>query len=182
MPTIMNEFYPKVIEVGEQTVNVRFWDTAGQELFHSITHNYYKKSDGVVLCYDISNKRSFERADFWAKEIRNHCRENTPVLLLGNKSDLREIREVKEEEGVYFAKSKELYFMETSAKTNEGGGVDVAFKTILKEAIRKFEKINNLENFSEFRQTVKVSQFSDGDVSEEAGEDNNGRKTKNCCG
>ena len=75
-------------------VKLKIWDTAGQERFHNITQTFYKKADGIVLIYDITDKRTFEGIKRWIENIRQHAKENVPIILLGNKTDLTEQREV----------------------------------------------------------------------------------------
>jgi small GTP-binding protein len=74
--------------VGE-CIQVQVWDTAGQEQFHKITTSYYKGANGIMLVYDVSDKKSVENVEYWVKNIKAHASENVHVCLMGNKVDLR---------------------------------------------------------------------------------------------
>ena len=78
---------------------IGLFDTAGQEKFRAITHNYYKGTDGILLIYDIDDKSSFESIEMWIESIRQNMGSNDvskyAMVLIGNKSDLIE-EEIKE--------------------------------------------------------------------------------------
>ena len=78
---------------------ISLFDTAGQEKFRAITHNYYKEADGILLIYDIDDKSSFESIEMWIESIRQNMGSNDEskyaMVLIGNKSDLIE-EEIKE--------------------------------------------------------------------------------------
>ena len=80
---------------------ISLFDTAGQEKFRAITHNYYKEADGILLIYDIDDKSSFESIEMWIESIRQNMGSNDvskyAMVLIGNKSDLIE-EETKERE------------------------------------------------------------------------------------
>ena len=77
-------------------VNCHIYDTAGQERFNSISVNYYKKADAILLVYDISQRTTFEKIqNFYVKSIKDNCKEDVIILLIGNKADLEEKRQVK---------------------------------------------------------------------------------------
>ena len=107
----------KILSNGEK-LKVFFYDTSGQEKYNSLSFNYIKNSHGVLLMYDISKKESFLKIEDWLKSIFEHKNKDFPVLLLGNKCDLEEEREVTKEEGNQLAKEHNLNFYETSNKDN----------------------------------------------------------------
>jgi Ras-related protein Rab-11A len=130
--TIGVDFGVKKIELKENVViKVQIWDTAGQERYRAVVGSYYKNAQGAVLVYDISSKESFNNLPKWIKELRQHTPANCKLLLIGNKKDLVDKREVQREQGEKFANENGLYFMETSAKDEEGGLVNEAMKLIL---------------------------------------------------
>lgn len=96
-------------------IKLFFWDTAGQEKFHFISQQYFKRSDVILLVYDVTNRNSFESLERWINDIEAYG-PNDKVLLLGNKADLNYNREVTTEEGIAFAKEYGFQFFETSAK------------------------------------------------------------------
>jgi small GTP-binding protein len=119
-PTISNigiESRLKKIELENgKKVNVKFYDTSGQERFHSISANFIKRADGVILMYDINNRESFDTIFIWLKDIFNNKERDFPVILVGNKCDLEDERKVTKEEGENFANKLNVKFYETSNK------------------------------------------------------------------
>jgi Ras-related protein Rab-11A len=84
-------------------VKAQIWDTAGQERYRSITNAYYRGAVGALLVYDITSLKSFESLPEWLKQIKTYSESNIVVLLVGNKSDLKERREVRTEDAAAFA-------------------------------------------------------------------------------
>ncbi|KAM9584339.1 ras-related protein Rab-26 [Trichechus inunguis] len=129
--TVGIDFRNKVLDVDGMKVKLQIWDTAGQERFRSVTHAYYRDAHALLLLYDVSNKASFDNIQAWLSEIQEHAHRDVVLMLLGNKVDSTQEREVKREDGEKLAKEYGLPFMETSAKT--GLNVDLAFTAIAKE-------------------------------------------------
>ena len=126
-------------------VSVQIMDTGGAERFRSITTNYYRKADCCLLVYDITDENSFEEIkNFFNEKIKEKCKENIPVILLGNKTDLESGRKVPSEKGANFCVENGYIFMETSCLKNEN--VADAFETLIeitnREALKK-KSINN---------------------------------------
>jgi len=124
--TIGVEFGVKSSEIKDtnrksQVVSVKshFWDTAGQESFRSITRSYYRNSAAVILCYDISRYDTFKNVTMWLEDIRRECSSDTIVILVGTKSDLDSLRQVKTDKAQEFASKNKLMFMEVSAKKDK---------------------------------------------------------------
>jgi small GTP-binding protein len=99
-------------------VRVKVWDTAGQEQYKSLTRNFYRNSDGVIIVYDVTNKSSFEKVQEWVQSINDNTERNIKMVLVGNKIDLQ--REVTTDEGKKIAEYYKIPFFETSAKDNIG--------------------------------------------------------------
>jgi small GTP-binding protein len=179
----MAEFFSKEIIVEGEEVRVQFWDTAGQELFRSITAAFYKGCSAVILCYDITSRKSFANLDHWIKEIRNNCEENIPVILVGNKADLEERRSVRTDEALLNAKAREFYFMEVSALTNDDLCVNKAFEVILRQALVSVKRSGEKETYSEFRKSIKMkTKYRDPESSdEEFYKQNRKSKKSDCC-
>ena len=127
--TFSANFSQKEVTIGDKTVILDIWDTAGQEQYRSMGRNFYKDSYIVCLVYDITNKDSFEDLkNIWYNELLTYGEKYTVTAVVGNKSDCFEKEEVKEEEASNYAKSiKANYFM-VSAK--EGINIDSMFKTL----------------------------------------------------
>ena len=132
----------KVTLANGEEIKVKISDTAGQERFKSIASNYTKKADGVILVYDITSQKSFMDVDNWFAEINKG--ENTkPIILIGNKSDMEEKRQVSVQEGMDLAKKygKGINFYETSCKT--GDNIEKAVNDLVNQIYTKHSG-NNL--------------------------------------
>ena len=100
-------------------INCMIFDTAGQERFDALNLSYYKKADAILLVYDISEKRSFEKIkNYYAQEIKDCCKKDIPILLLGNKTDKENNRQVTSEEGIALALQENYEFKESSCLQN----------------------------------------------------------------
>ncbi|CAG7862034.1 unnamed protein product [Brassica rapa] len=123
--TIGVEFQTQKIDINGKEIKAQIWDTAGQERFRAVTSAYYRGAVGALLVYDISRKQTFHSIGRWLNELHTHSDMNVVTILVGNKSDLKDIREVPTAEG------KGLFFMETSAL--DSSNVAAAFETVVKE-------------------------------------------------
>jgi len=117
-PTIGVEFAYRNIKVADKLIKAQIWDTAGQERFRAITSSYYRGALGALLVYDITRRATFESLKKWLYELREYGSSDMVIVLVGNKSDLSESREVNVEDGQSLAQLEGIYFMETSAKEN----------------------------------------------------------------
>ncbi|TXT58975.1 MAG: Small GTP-binding domain protein [Promethearchaeota archaeon] len=119
-------FHVKTIQVETEEEPLRaklqIWDTGGQERFASVRPMYYRGSLGALLIFDLTSMASFDHLPQWIEEVRANVNSDIPLLLVGNKSDLEDQREVNLEEINSFSDKFNLYYMETSAKTGEGVG------------------------------------------------------------
>lgn len=111
-------------------INTQIMDTGGQEKYNSINESYYKNADAILLVYDITNKESFDTIkNYYCEKINELCKKNIPIILLGNKTDIKEKREVEEAEGIALSISNNYKFKETSCLKNEN--VADAFETLI---------------------------------------------------
>merc|ERR1712137_1301762 len=129
--TIGVEFATRTLQVEGKTVKAQIWDTAGQERYRAITSAYYRGAVGALLVYDITKTVTFENVERWLKELRDHADANIVIMLVGNKSDLRHLREVPTEAAKEYAEKNSLSFIETSAL--DATNVELAFQNILTE-------------------------------------------------
>jgi len=106
-----------MIELNGKVVKIQIWDTAGQEAFQAITRTYYKGAIGALLVYDITRKETFTHVTKWLEEVKSNSSKQITIILIGNKKDLEDKRQVSYEEGEALAKENGLMFLETSAKT-----------------------------------------------------------------
>ena len=108
--TVGVEFGWKKIEMDGMKIKTQIWDTAGQERYQSITSAYYKGARGALLVYDITKKESFENVDKWINEFKKHSDPNFTIILVGNKSDLEQDRQVTSEEAQKKASSLSIIY------------------------------------------------------------------------
>lgn len=132
--TVGVEFGGKKLLIQDHRVKVQIWDTAGQERYRSITNAYYKGAKGALIVYDISNKVSFENVEKWMKEVQVMGESDMYFILIGNKADLDDKREVSIEQGEEKAKNLGIAFMETSAKTSHN--VDNVFNQTCEHIVK----------------------------------------------
>ena len=116
--TIGVEFSIKKLKVNNKNIRIQVWDTAGQERFLGITKTYFKNYTCIIVVYDITRKLTFDNLNIWINEIKNICSKSVYIILLGNKCDLENQREVSYKEGEKYAEENNLKFYETSAKDN----------------------------------------------------------------
>ncbi|CAN0890850.1 Ras-related protein RABA5a [Linum grandiflorum] len=129
--TIGVEFQTQKMDINGKEVKAQIWDTAGQERFRAVTSAYYRGAVGALVVYDISRRQTFESVGRWLNELQTHSDMNVVTILVGNKSDLKDAREVPTSEGKALAETQGLFFMETSAL--DSSNVVSSFETVVKE-------------------------------------------------
>jgi Ras-related protein Rab-30 len=110
-------------------------DTAGQERFRTICQAYYRSANAIIIVYDISNQPSFDCLPTWLRELKKHINDDVITVLVGNKNDLNESREIPYHIGESFAQRHNMKFVETSAKNS--GNVEKIFKEIAETLTRQ---------------------------------------------
>ncbi|XP_078392269.1 ras-related protein Rab-11A-like [Cetorhinus maximus] len=133
--TIGVEFSTRSVIVEGVTVKTQIWDTAGLERYRAITSAYYRGAVGALLVYDIAKHLTYESVERWLNELLDHADNKLVVMLVGNKTDLSEIRAVPVEEAKSFAEKHEMLFMETSAL--DSTNVELAFQTVITEIFHR---------------------------------------------
>lgn len=120
LSTIGLDFKVKHMTIDEKPIKLQVWDTAGQEQFRTITQSFLRGADGILLCYDLTNKTSFEQISDWMESIHNCAATTVDIFIVGNKCDLVDKREITEEmiEGMKAKYNCECF--ETSACTGQG--------------------------------------------------------------
>ena len=163
---IDNEFLCVQLTDGS-IIKLRIMDTAGQERFDSINEKFYKEADCCLLVYDITKKKSFKRIkNYYIKKIKENCKNIFKVVLLGNKTDKNDEREVSEKDGRDLALKNNYIFMESSCKDNYN--VSDAFTALVEMTNIDMKKNNlNVNNDS----IIKIR----------AGDKINDKKKKKCC-
>ena len=125
LTTVGMDFQDKIIEIEDKKVRLQVWDTAGQERFRNVTKSYFQSSHGLLVVYDITDKESFEKINFWMENIKKNAPENAKLILVGNKCDLANERKVTIEDGENKARNYNIKFFESSAK--DGTNVNELF-------------------------------------------------------
>ncbi|XP_070558676.1 ras-related protein Rab-43-like [Ptychodera flava] len=146
--TIGVDFTMKTLHIDGKRVKLQVWDTAGQERFRTITQSYYRSANGVIIAYDITKKETFNNVPRWMEDVKKYAGGNVIQMLIGNKCDLTELREV------HFSDAKALAThhamldcFETSAK--DASNVDEAFLKMARELKKRHGGGNALETGDE---------------------------------
>jgi small GTP-binding protein domain len=127
--TIGIDFLSKTMYLeGNRTVRLQLWDTAGQERFRSLIPSYIRDCSVAVVVYDITNRASFSNTSKWIEDVRSERGSDVIIILVGNKTDLADRRQVSVEEGEAKAKENNVMFIETSAKA--GYNVKALFRQL----------------------------------------------------
>lgn len=136
--TIGIDFKIRTIELDGKKIKLQIWDTAGQERFRTITTAYYRGAMGIMLVYDITNEKSFDNIRNWIRNIEEHASKDVEKMILGNKCDMNDRRNVSKERGESLAIEHGIKFMETSAKASIN--VDEAFFTLARDIKAKMDR------------------------------------------
>lgn len=126
--TIGIDFLSKTMYLEDRTVRLQLWDTAGQERFRSLIPSYIRDSTVAVVVYDITNASSFQQVNKWIDDVRTERGHDVIIMLVGNKTDLADKRQVPIDEGEKKSQDLNVMFIETSAKA--GYNVKQLFKRI----------------------------------------------------
>ncbi|TKS73166.1 Ras-related protein [Collichthys lucidus] len=113
--TVGIDYSVKTITVDSSQVALQMWDTAGQERYRSITKQFFRKADGVVVMYDITAEPSFTAVRQWLTSVKESAGDDIPIMLLGNKTDKEMERQVQKRVGERLAKECQMTFYECSA-------------------------------------------------------------------
>ena len=155
MSTIGLDYKLKNVQLDDgKLVKIQIWDTAGQDRFRSITKNYYKGAHGIILIYDITNKKSFENVRTWINQIKEEVSEKVSIILVGNKIDDEEHRVVATEDGEKIAKELGLMFFECSAKS--GVNIDSTFNELVKKTVENYSKVSKGETLKNKKGGKKI--------------------------
>ncbi|KAM4885267.1 ras-related protein Rab-44 isoform 2-T2 [Sylvia borin] len=152
--TVGLDYQIKNLVVDNKCFALRLWDSAGQERYRSMTKQFFRKADGVVLMYDITSEYSFSDVRYWLSCIQEGAEDGVAVLLLGNKTDCAAQRQVPTKEGECLAKEHQLMFYECSAASGHNVFESmVSFVRLLK--VREDELKNKAEEVPKAPQKKK---------------------------
>ena len=136
--TINLDFSYKNMKINDKIFRIQLWDTAGQEEFQSISRGYYKSGACALVVYDITDRETFNNVSSWVEECKNNGPSTITLVLVGNKIDLEDKRQVTYEEGEDFANRNNMQFYETSALN--GTNIDKLFNDTVESINRKIEE------------------------------------------
>ena len=167
--TVGLDFQSKNVKIDNQDIHLLLYDTAGQEKFRSLNPMYTRDANIIMLVYDITRKESFNNIPIWIKDLTNVKFEEVIFVLIGNKIDLNDKREVNKEEGEKYSEENNMIFEEVSAKTGENFP-ELFYNKIFEQIALKFKPgvqgtINDIQEMK-----IKI-----GD------DDKNNNKKKKCC-
>ena len=141
--TVGFDYMNKEITIGKKKVNIQLWDTAGTEMFQSLSSSYYRNSCGALVVFDVLDRKSFESLNTWINYYREHRDHNYEELiyLIGNKIDSKD-RVISKKEAMDFMEENNLKeYYESSAK--KGDNIDNIFNNIAKDLIKIYGNNNN---------------------------------------
>jgi Ras-related protein Rab-1A len=144
--TIGVDFFMKSMKIDDKLIKLQLWDTAGTEKFKSITTGYYRGANAAFIVFDLTSRKSFESVSEW---IENYYKYSNPdyerhVILIGNKSDLKNERIITEDEIDDFVKLNKIKYFETSAKNGEN--IDESFLFIADKLMKDADEKGILYN------------------------------------
>jgi small GTP-binding protein len=159
----------KKIKIGDKTLSLDIWDTAGQELYRAMSKNFYLNASVGILVYDITRRQSFEELkNYWYDQLKTSGEENIIFGVAGNKCDLFSEEQVKEKEAKKFAEEIEGVFCLTSCKDNIG------IENLFEECGKKYLQKNNIITTT----NKPTSNFT---LDDKNLKKNDGNNKKKCC-
>ena len=167
--TVGLDYFVKEEIIDDKSIQIKIWDTAGQERYKSLTQNYFRNAEGVILTFDVTSTESFGNLKYWISSFKENMEKKNifiPVIIIGNKIDLVDSREINKEDAEKFSKEKNYKYFETSAKTGEG--VDEAIKELVNQVLKQN---GQKDDQKETRNSVQIKKDNEG----------SGGKKKGCC-
>ena len=143
--TIGVEYRDKKIMINEREIKLRIWDTSGQEIYRSLTKNFYRNADALLFVFDITNEKSFNHINDWMKDSETIGKDFKKILI-GNKSDLIDERKIDKEKIEKYVQLNNMKYFEVSAKS--GKNVDIIFTEIAKLILEGKSEEEIMEQFT----------------------------------
>ena len=153
--TIGVEFGTKNIIINNKRIKIQIWDKSGQERYRSITSAYYKGAKGALIIYDITRKNTFDNIDKWITDLKLNRDKNICIIILGNKSDLIDKREINKNDGIKKAEMYKIAFLETSALN--GDNISKAFDELIEQIVINNKNIFQDDNENEIDKGVNLN-------------------------
>ena len=156
-PTIGIDYKSKIVIYNSKKIKLKIFDTSGQERFHTLTKNYYRGADGIIMVFDIKRSETFEELTYWMEEINKNCDKNKiGLILVGNKNDGNlDERKISREQGNKIAELYNFIYIETSAVTNDN--IKECFDLMVKTLFEKnVNDCNNIKNNNEEKEDIDI--------------------------
>jgi small GTP-binding protein len=173
--TIGVDFLMKSIVINGQTVKLQLWDTAGQEKYKSMVSSYYRGANVALIVFDITNHQSFDSLPMWIENFYKNGPEQKNIILIGNKKDLADLRQVTQQEAEAFSETNNMMYFETSAK--EGDNIEYIFNYAAEKLLEFYGRNNEaiLKRQMTPNNDMQSSNFKEIRIEESP------NKKKNCC-
>lgn len=156
-PTIGASFHIVKLVIDEIKVKLQVWDTAGQERFRAMAPMYYRNANAALLIFDIANYSSFADVKMWVMELQKNVQEPMVLTLIGNKTDLSDVRTVSRDEAYLFAVSINGNYLETSTVTEQG--IEQVFMTTALGLLRLAENRTYGTSIKRYESVESVSTY-----------------------
>ena len=156
-PTVGVDVRYKYITYENKKIKLDIWDTAGQERYNSVTNSCLNGANAIILVYEMTKKESFDKIQDWINNNKNNISEDTQIMVVENKNDIQEERNVSDEDKSVFEKEYKIKIYSTSAKT--GDGIDAMFMDLIQKLLKnkKIGKINSEEDESISKNSFKLT-------------------------
>ena len=149
LSTVGIDYKDKIINIHDKEYKLIFYDTAGQEKYRSLAPNLIKKAHGIIIIYDITNKASFDSIPEMMRIVNEEKGNDFPMILVGNKIDLEQAREIETEKGKLLAEENGIEFFEVSSK--EGINVQEAGLGIVNKILEKRKNDSIIDTYGSSR-------------------------------
>jgi small GTP-binding protein len=137
--TLTNQCFSKQIPLEKNMIaELQIWDTAGEEKFRSISRQYYRDADGILLLFDLTNSKSFINVSHWLEEIRSTCLKEVAVILIGTKHDLSKSREISFKDAESYSRLQKIDYIEVSAVT--GKNIEISFELLARCMLQSLQE------------------------------------------
>ena len=152
--TIGVDFLMKSLLIKDKTVKLQLWDTAGQEKYKSMVSSYYRGANVALIVFDLTSHASFDALPIWIENYYKNGPEQKNIILIGNKKDLIEERQVTQEEAETFSETNNMMYFETSAK--EGDNIDYVFTFAAEKLLEFYSSQNEADLKKRIEQTNQL--------------------------
>ena len=150
-PTVGFEFFNFYLKIEEENIKLQIWDTCGQEVYKSLISSFYRNSSLAIIVYAIDNLESFNNIENWLNELKTKGNPDISIILVGNKMDLEDKRQISKEMNSDFCDNHNIQnFIETSAKTgfNAKTVFIEAAKILYEEHLKLKDRVSRPDSFS----------------------------------